>query len=164
MPIISIETTVKAPLEVCLDLSRSIDLHTISTKHTGERAVAGVTAGLIEFGETVTWRAKHLGVWQHLTSKITEYDRPHFFVDEMVSGAFKRFRHEHHFKQVNDGTLMLDVFNYTSPLGLVGKLADKVFLKSYMTRLLAERDRVIKQYAESGQWRNVVKIDRMIKG
>ncbi|WP_237144887.1 SRPBCC family protein [Pontibacter pamirensis] len=137
---------------------------TISTEHTGERAVAGVTAGLIELGETVTWRAKHLGVWQHLTSKITEYGRPYFFVDEMVSGAFKQFRHEHHFKQVDDATLMLDVFDYTSPLGMLGTLADKVFLKKYMTHLLTERDSVIKQYAESGQWRNVVKIDRIVRG
>jgi len=116
MPTITIETKVKAPLEVCFDLSRSIDLHTISTKHTGERAVAGVTAGLIELGETVTWRAKHLGVWQHLTSRITEYDRPYFFVDEMVKGAFKSFRHEHLFSEIVEGTLMLDVFDDTSPL------------------------------------------------
>ncbi|GAB3533162.1 hypothetical protein GCM10027443_18190 [Pontibacter brevis] len=160
MPIITIETTVNAPLEVCFDLSRSIDLHTISTKHTGERAVAGVTSGLIELGETVTWKAKHFGVWQHLTSKITEYDRPYFFVDEMVSGAFKRFRHEHHFSKIEEGTLMLDVFDYTSPLGFMGKMADWLFLKSYMTRLLSERDRVIKQYAESGQWKNVVRIEK----
>ncbi|PRX99266.1 hypothetical protein CLV24_1622 [Pontibacter ummariensis] len=164
MPAITVHTFVAAPIELCFDLSRSIDLHTISTKHTGERAVAGVTAGLIELGETVTWKAKHLGVWQHLTSKITEYNRPYYFVDEMVHGAFKRFRHEQCFKEMEGGTLMLKVFDYTSPLGILGSIVDKSFLESYMTRLLTKRDKVIKQYAESGKWERVLGIDKVVQG
>jgi len=152
MPIITLETVIQAPAEICFDLARSIDLHTISTRHTGERAVAGVVSGLIEQNQTVTWRAKHVGVWQHLTSKITAYDRPSYFVDEMVQGAFKRFRHEHHFKQADTSTLMIDKFDYTSPFGILGKAADSLFLKSYMTRLLSERNQVIQEYAESGKW------------
>ena len=149
MPTITIETLIQAPIEVCFDLSRSVDLHTISTKQTGERAVAGVMSGLIGLDESVTWKAKHFGVWQELTSKITEYDWPNEFVDEMVQGAFKLFRHEHHFKRSNGGTIMTDVFDYTSPLGALGVMADKLFLIAYMTRLLTERNQVIKDYAES---------------
>jgi ligand-binding SRPBCC domain-containing protein len=151
MPIITLNTIIQAPVEICFDLSRSIDLHTISTKHTGERAIAGVTSGLIGLGDTVTWRAKHFGIWQNLTSKITEYDHPHYFVDEMVQGAFSRFRHEHRFRQMDGGTNMTDVFDYASPLGALGKLSDVLFLKNYMMRLLEERNKVIKDYAESGK-------------
>jgi ligand-binding SRPBCC domain-containing protein len=152
MPIISLKTIIHAPVVICFDLSRNIDLHTISTRQTGERAVAGVTSGLIGLGETVTWRARHFGVWQHLTSKITEYARPNYFVDEMVQGAFNRFRHEHHFKQMDGSTIMTDVFDYSSPFGALGKLADVLILKKYMTRLLEERNKVIKDYAESGKY------------
>ena len=152
MPTISLVTTISAPIEVCFDLSRSIDLHIISTKQTGERAIAGVTSGLIGLGESVTWRAKHFGVWQRLSSRITEYERPCYFADEMVEGAFKRFKHEHHFQESgNSITLMRDVFDYTSPFGIIGKVADKLFLRKYMTQLLVERNSVIKHYAESGQ-------------
>lgn len=152
-----------APIEVCFYLSRSIDLHTISTRQTDEKVVAGVISGMIELNETVIWRAKHLGVWQHLTSKITAYDRPTYFVDDMVKGAFKRFRHEHLFKQQGTTTMVTDTFDYTSYLGILGKLADSLFLKTYMTRLLAERNRVIKEYAESRQWQEVLKISRAIQ-
>ncbi len=149
MPRIELLTKINAPIEKCFDLSRSIDLHLESTKQTGEEAIAGRTTGLIELGETVTWRAKHFGIRQSLSSKITQFDRPNLFVDEMVEGAFKCFRHEHHFIWVDDHTLMKDVFVFESPLGLLGKLADILFLKRYMIRLLMERNRVIKKAAEA---------------
>jgi ligand-binding SRPBCC domain-containing protein len=148
MPKIELLTEISAPIEKVFDLARSIDLHIESTKQTGEQAIAGKTSGLIELGETVTWRAKHFGIWQTLTSKITEYNYPNYFVDEMIQGAFKSIRHEHHFTRVSDGTLMKDVFVYQSPLGILGRLANVLFLKRYMTKLLEERNKVIRNNAE----------------
>lgn len=153
MPKIELKTEIKAPLERCFDLSLSIDLHMLSTQHTEEKAIDGVTSGLIGLGESVTWRAKHFGIWQTLTTKITDYQRPEFFADEMVKGAFKRFRHEHHFRQKRKNiTEMIDYFNYQSPLGLLGRLADSIFLKRYMKDLLEQRNRLIKEVAESDEW------------
>lgn len=129
MPRIYLETKISAPVGIVFDLSRSIDLHKISTEHTKEEAIAGKTSGLIALSETVTWRAKHLGFTQNLTSKITDFNYPFFFADEMAQGAFKEFRHEHHFECHENTTLMIDVFTYQSPLGFFGKLADFVFLK-----------------------------------
>jgi len=150
MPTIELITEINAPIETVFNLSRSIDLHMESTKQTGERAIAGRTSGLIELNENVTWRAKHFGIWQNLTSKITVFDFPNLFVDEMVSGAFKSFTHEHHFTSVDDDhTMMRDVFVFESPLGFLGELANKLVLIKYMTELLAERNRVIKVTAET---------------
>jgi ligand-binding SRPBCC domain-containing protein len=149
MPKIELFTKIYAPVEKCFDLSRSIDLHMESTKQTGEQAIAGRTSGLIELGETVTWRARHFGIWQTLTSKITEYDYPNFFVDEMVNGTFKSFLHEHHFKRLDDYTLMRDIFVFESPMGIIGSLFNNLVLKKYMTNLLKERNRVIKEFSES---------------
>tara|TARA_B100000508_G_scaffold140085_1_gene139968 strand:+ start:59855 stop:60331 length:477 start_codon:yes stop_codon:yes gene_type:complete len=156
MPEIELKTEIKASIDVVFDLSRSIDLHKISTQHTNETAIDGKTSGLIGDGEFVTWRAKHFGVYQKLTSKITEYNRPTLFVDEMVKGAFKSFRHEHHFEQRSEGTLMTDYFDYVSPYGWLGKLADMLFLKKYMTNLLKKRNEVIKSFAESGRYKEVI--------
>ena len=155
MPRIEIHTEIKADRQIVFDLSRSIDLHKISTEHTRETAIAGKTSGLIGLNETVTWRAKHFGVYQKLTSKITQYDRPNSFTDEMVSGAFAEFKHDHIFKELDSGTLMIDIFEYRSPLGILGKLADKVFLKKYMEELLETRNRIIKDFAETEKWKNV---------
>jgi ligand-binding SRPBCC domain-containing protein len=147
MPRIELTTRINAPEEKVFDLARSIDLHMESTKQTGEKAIAGKTTGLIGLGETVTWRAKHFGIWQTLTSKITEFDRPNLFVDEMVQGAFKSFRHEHHFIKVDNHTLMKDVFVFESPLGVLGRLFNWLVLTCYMTKLLEQRNRVIKKIA-----------------
>ena len=148
MPTIHLETFIKANQQIVFDLARSIDLHQISTAHTNEKAVGGKVSGLIELGESVTWEARHFGVLQRLTSKVTAMNPPDYFVDEMVSGAFRSFKHEHIFSAKGEGTLMIDIFSYVSPLGFLGMIADKLFLSAYMTKLLAIRNEVIRQYAE----------------
>lgn len=150
MPTITLQTYINADKQTVFDLARSIDLHQISTKHTNEKAIAGRTSGLIELNETVTWQARHFGITQKLTSKITEFENPDFFVDEMLSGAFKSIRHEHRFVKQGSGTLMTDIFNYVSPLGILGRMADVLFLSSYLKNLLLKRNAVIKEHAEKG--------------
>ncbi|QLG45643.1 SRPBCC family protein [Costertonia aggregata] len=156
MPKIELTTKIAAPIEIVFDLSRSIDLHKISTSHTNEEAIAGKTSGLIELNETVTWRAKHFGIYQELTSKVTGLERPNYFTDEMVKGAFKRFVHEHFFSEEKGCTIMNDVFDYDSPLGFLGKLVNFLFLKRYMSNLLEKRNETIKTFAESDNWEKVL--------
>ncbi len=156
MPRIKIQTEIKAHKQIVFDLSRSIDLHKISTKQTNEQAITGKTSGLIELNESVTWKAKHFGITQTLTSKITEFEKPNYFADEMVDGAFKKFKHEHHFADSQNGTLMTDFFDYVSPLGLLGKIVDKLFLKKYMAELLTKRNLVVKEFAESEKWKEII--------
>lgn len=156
MPDLHLETTINAPIEIVFDLARSIDLHILSLEHTSEKAIAGRMSGLVEKDETVTWRAKHLGITQELTSHITDVEPHHFFADEMKKGAFNSFRHEHHFKTLENGqTFMKDLFSYKSPLGILGKLADNLFLESYMTRLLEQRNLTLKHVAEDGRWKEL---------
>jgi len=147
--LIELSTHINAPIERVFDLARSIDLHLDSMSQTGERAIAGRMSGLIQPGETVTWRAKHFGIWQTLTSKITRFNYPNSFTDEMITGAFKSFTHEHLFIAINGQTVMKDVFSFESPLGIFGRLANFLFLGDYMTRLLEKRNEVIKRAAES---------------
>jgi ligand-binding SRPBCC domain-containing protein len=156
MPIIHIETLINAQVERCFDLSRSIDLHKISTSDTNETAIAGVLTGLIGLDEQVTWQATHFGIQQKLTSIITKYTYPTHFRDEQLKGIFHSFRHDHYFEATSAGTLMKDVFDYKSPHGFFGKIADFLFLKSYMQKLLFTRNQVIKEFAESDKWKEVL--------
>lgn len=151
MPVIKLETFIGAPQELCFDLARNVDVHMASTSETNERAVAGVTAGLMELGDEVTWEAKHLGVRQRFTSKITALERPRMFVDEMQRGAFKSLRHLHLFEAKDGGTLMIDEMTFNSPFGIFGRIADTVFLETYMRRFLIKHNEHIKRVAEERQ-------------
>ena len=157
MPVIELTTAIAAPVERVFDLSRSVELHTHSTSRTGEHAVAGVTSGLMGPGEEVTWRARHLGVWQSLTVRITAFERPTHFADVMLRGTFRRMEHHHYFEGSSNGTTMRDVFTYESPFGVFGRMADMLFLERYMRSFLIERNRVIKATAESGAWRQYLR-------
>lgn len=158
MPEIRLETFINAPVERCFDLSRSIDLHKLSLEHTGEKAIDGKTVGLIENGEFVTWQARHFGVKQKLSVKITAMNPPDYFCDEMTEGAFKIMRHEHFFESRENATLMIDKFYYEVPFGIFGAGFDYFVLKNYMKRLLERRNQVIKRIAESDDWKRLIKV------
>jgi ligand-binding SRPBCC domain-containing protein len=156
MALIHLTTFITAPVERVFDLTRSINLHRISNAHTGEKAIAGITNGLINEGETVTWQAKHLFKLRSFTSKITTMRRPDFFVDEMIQGDFTSFKHEHHFKSVENGTIMIDKVEFETPYAVAGKLFNKLYLTNYMKELLVKRNSVIKEYSETQKWRAIM--------
>jgi ligand-binding SRPBCC domain-containing protein len=149
MLVIRLWTLIAAPPDRVFDLARSIDAHQDSAQSTQERAVAGVTRGLIGLGEEVTWEARHFGMKQKLTVRITKFERPARFQDVMVSGAFKSMKHDHEFVPQPPGTLMVDRFEFESPFGIVGRIVDRLFLASYLRRFLVRRNEVLKNLAES---------------
>jgi ligand-binding SRPBCC domain-containing protein len=156
MALIYLETEIKAPIQRCFDLSRSIDLHTISTSTTNERAIAGVTGGLIGLHEEVTWRAKHLGFYQNFTSRITQFEYPNFFESTMIKGAFKSFIHKHEFVEKSGVTCMKDFCELKAPFGFIGNTVMSLGLLNYMRQLLEQRNRVIKRVAESDEWKLIL--------
>ena len=154
MPRIEIETWIDAPVGRVFDLARSIDAHVASTVGTGERAIAGRTSGLIEAGETVTWEARHFGIRQKFEVKITTCERPLLFADVMVRGAFSSMRHIHRFEERGGRTRMHDEFHYTGPLGILGRVTERLFLTRYMRRFLVRRANILKRLAETDEWRH----------
>lgn len=156
MPLIYLETKINSSIEICFDLSRSVDLHQILTAKSNEKAIEGKISGLINFGETVTWQAIHFGIKQKLTSKITQFQSPLYFRDEQVKGAFKYFVHDHNFEQRSSDVLMIDRFEFQSPYSFVGTIFNNIVLLKYMTKLLKERNRIIKEYAETEKWKLIL--------
>jgi ligand-binding SRPBCC domain-containing protein len=156
MPTIHLTTFVAAPPERVFDLSRSVDLHRKSMAGNEEEAIAGTTNGLIGLDDTVTWKAKHLMKTRILKSRITAMDRPFSFTDEMIDGDFKSLRHEHHFKRIENGTLLIDLFHFEAPYGGLGRLFNQFYLLGYMKKLLETRNQMIKEYAESEKWRFIL--------
>ncbi|UPK46573.1 SRPBCC family protein [Paenibacillus pabuli] len=144
------EIRIHAPIERCFDYARDIDIHTRTVwKHTREQAVAGVTTGRIGEGDKVTFEANHFGIRQKLTSRITEYNRPYLFVDQMEKGAFKSMRHEHSFSKLDEQTTcMRDTLRFEAPLGVLGWVAERAVLKKYMQAFLQSRNLKLKALIE----------------
>lgn len=154
MPTIVVNTDVAAPIHRCFDLARCVEFHCFSMRHTGERAVAGTTSGLLNLHDQITWEGRHLFIRQRLTSRITAMDTPHSFTDEMVRGAFHSFHHEHRFETIApQRTRVTDTFTFRSPLGPLGHLADALFLTRHMRTLLANHQHTLKATLESDHWR-----------
>jgi ligand-binding SRPBCC domain-containing protein len=156
MPKIIITTNINAPIQRCFDLARSIDLHQATSAITNEKAIAGTTSGLINKGEMVTWEATHFGIRQTLTSIITKMNAPFMFEDCMIKGAFKKIQHQHLFEEKNGQTIMMDVFLFESPYWILGNIFNYFVLTNYMKRFLEKRNRMIKQVAETEEWKKYV--------
>jgi ligand-binding SRPBCC domain-containing protein len=149
VPTIRILTPIAAPPALCFDLARDTTIHQRTLAHTGERVVVPPAHNPMQLGDTVTWEASHLGVRQRLTARITHLDPPRSFIDKQVRGAFASFTHIHEFIPAGHGTTMIDTFAYTAPLGPLGYLANLLFLRRYMHRLLRTRALALKHLAES---------------
>jgi ligand-binding SRPBCC domain-containing protein len=156
MPKIHLTTFIQAPAERVFDLCRNIDLHLHSMTKYKEEAVSGTQSGMVEKDDTVTWKAKHLGKTRMLRSKITSMKKPEMFVDEQLEGDFKVLKHEHHFKPCENGTIMIDLVHFETPYGGIGKFVNKAFLTRYMRKMLEQRNKVLKEYAESDKWKKIL--------
>jgi ligand-binding SRPBCC domain-containing protein len=153
MSFIQLTTFIEAPIERVFDLSRSIDLHKRSMQRFSEKSTAGKLTGLIELNETVTWQAKHLFKERFLTVEVTAMQRPYSFIDEQVTGDFASMKHEHYFKPVQNGTIMIDQFYFQAPYGTMGKWISRFYLTNYLKKLLEQRNHFIKEAAETNKWK-----------
>jgi ligand-binding SRPBCC domain-containing protein len=151
MTTINLSTKIKTHKQVIFDLSRNIDIHKLSTAKSNETAIDGLTSGLINIGETVTWRGKHFGFYLTHKSIISAMNLYDYFVDEMVEGKFKSFKHEHSFIDGNGFVLMIDKIQYQTPYGIFGRLFDVLILKKHLTNFITERNKVLKELAENHQ-------------
>lgn len=145
-----IVTSVAAPPRCVFDVSLDVEVHTNSMAGAGEEAVGGVRSGRLSLGDTVTWRARHFGVYWRMTSRIAAYDPPGYFVDEQIAGPFARWRHAHYFEpDGTGGTRMRDVVDFAAPLGLLGRVTELAVLNRYMVRLIRTRNDHVRAVAEA---------------
>ncbi|WP_432412838.1 SRPBCC family protein [Rasiella sp. SM2506] len=152
MTTIKLATKINATVENVFDLSRDIDFHQKSASQTDETAIGGVISGLINFGESVTWRGKHFGMYLHHTSKITTFERPSKFTDVMTKGHFTYFAHQHIFDTSEDGTLMTYILTYKTPFSIFGNLFDYFILKDHLTNFLKHRNFQLKKVIEKKEY------------
>lgn len=149
MATVRVETWIEASPEVCFDLARDVDAHARTLAETGETVTERPPHRLLEKGDVVTFRGRHFGIWFRHRAQITALERPRHFCDEMLSGAFRRFVHDHDFTPTDEGTQMTDTVSFRAPGGPIGWLVDRWILVPYLARVLRERGAALKREAEA---------------
>lgn len=152
---IKVTTTINTPIEIVFNNCRNIDIHQYSASKTNEKAIEGRTSGLINKGETVTWKGKHFGIYLKHQSIITEMDFPNYFIDEQLKGHFKSFKHQHFFIKKENLTIMTDILEYKTPFGFFGKLFNRLLLKNHLTKFIQNRNKIIKQITEKDSYAKI---------
>ena len=152
---IKVTTTINTPIEIVFNNCRNIDIHQYSASKTNEKAIEGRTSGLINKGETVTWKGKHFGIYLKHQSIITKMDFPNYFVDEQLKGHFKNFKHQHFFIKKENLTIMTDILEYETPFGFFGKLFNRLLLKNHLTKFIQNRNKIIKQITEKDSYAKI---------
>jgi ligand-binding SRPBCC domain-containing protein len=146
---IVIDTFIKAPPEICFDLALNVEAHAESAAFSGERVVEpGRLSGTLQSGDMIAFEGFHFGIRQRFVARIGEVERPSFFTDEMVHGIFKWLRHRHEFHERDGGTLMRDILEWEAPLGVFGRVADRLFLRRHMNWFVATKQSHLKVMAE----------------
>ena len=152
---IKVTTTINTPIEIVFNNCRNIDIHQYSASKTNEKAIEGRTSGLINKGETVTWKGKHFGIYLKHQSIITEMDFPNYFIDEQLKGHFKSFKHQHFFIKKENLTIMTDILEYETPFGFFGKIFNRLLLKNHLTKFIQNRNKIIKQITEKDSYAKI---------
>jgi ligand-binding SRPBCC domain-containing protein len=156
LPKLETEIIINAPKERCFLLSLSVDIQVVSAKAMKGKVVGGKTSGIMEPGDSVTWLAKHFGMFQKITVMIVKYKYPAQFTEEMLKGPFKSFKHEHYFDTISGKTLMKDVLKFESPASMFGKKVNFEYLERYLENYLEKRNNALKIFAESDRWQNIL--------
>ena len=156
MPTIHLTTFIAAPIERVFDLSRNLTIYKVLMQGRKEKFSSGAASNLVAHGETMTFHARHLGKTRIVTTRVVDLQKPSSFVQEQVKGDLVHFKHEHHFKGVENGTILIDMIDFEGPRDVIGKVLAKIYLKKYLENFIHKRNSLIQQYAESEKWRAVL--------
>lgn len=143
---IEVVTILDLPIEQAFDAHRDMTLHEKTQAIHKEKVVNDATNRLLELSDEVEFEAIHFGIKQRLRARVTHMEKPTFFRDEMLTGTFKSLTHEHHFKELSSNqTETRDILAFSAPFGPLGILAEQLFLRRYMHRLLVEKNTELKR-------------------
>lgn len=76
-------------------------------------------------------------------TEITHVEQGKYFIDEQRFGPYEFWHHQHHFKEIDNGTLMNDILTYGLPLGPIGRIANSVFVAKKVQEIFEFRKRKI---------------------
>lgn len=84
-----------------------------------------------------------LGIPLKWVTEITQVEHGSYFVDEQRYGPYSFWHHKHFFEKKDDGVLMTDLIHYGIPLGFIGRIANKLFVRNQLERIFEFRKQTV---------------------
>lgn len=106
-------------------------------------SMQGPVPGQMQRGTIIRYRLRLFGIPVYWRTLISEWEPPLRFVDIQQKGPYRLWRHEHTFRPVEGGTLMRDVVEYHIPLGILGHVAQRLFVRRQLMAIWRYRERKI---------------------
>lgn len=102
-------------------------------------------------GMIITYKLRPmLGVPVSWMTEITHVEDHEFFVDEQRVGPYKLWHHQHHVREIEGGVAMRDIVTYQPPLGILGGIANSIFIKKQLQSIFNYRSAALEQ--RFGRW------------
>lgn len=95
-------------------------------------------------GMIITYKVSPIfNIGMHWMTEISQVKEFEYFVDDQLSGPFKIWHHQHHFKEIPGGVEMTDILHYEIPLGFLGKLAGLLFVNKRVRQIFEYRKKAL---------------------
>jgi ligand-binding SRPBCC domain-containing protein len=78
-------------------------------------------------------------------TEITHVKEKSHFVDEQRFGPYAFWHHEHNFKAIEGGVKIEDILHYAAPLGLLGKIAEILYVDNKVKQIFEYRYHKLKE-------------------
>jgi ligand-binding SRPBCC domain-containing protein len=156
MPDLHLTTVIHAPIQRVFDLARCVSLYKRHFDHHHITPANGKTSGVLDLRDYTLWQGKIGSKKRQFVLDISQMDKPGFFRDDMRKDFFESYSHEHFFREIDNGTIMIDQVSFVLPHGLIGKLVNQSCAEKYISQYLKERNAMIKEYAEGNNWQAIL--------
>lgn len=122
------------------------NLKEITPEHLGFRITSKYHGKEMYPGQIISYIVRPvLGIPLEWVTEITHVEDRHFFVDEQRFGPYAFWHHQHIFREVDGGVEMRDIVHYKVPLGILGDIANALFVKHELKRIFDHRYQVLEQ-------------------
>jgi ligand-binding SRPBCC domain-containing protein len=121
-------------------VSNPVNLKEITPKYMGFDILTKDLPAQIYQGMIIQYHVKPvLGIKTLWVTEITQVSHQKYFVDEQRIGPYKIWHHQHLLKENSEGVLMEDIISYQPPFGLIGSIANKLFIEKQLTAVFDYR-------------------------
>lgn len=126
--------------------SQPDNLAKITPSHMNFKILARSDAGEMYPGMITTYKLSPLfDLKVNWATEIAQIKEHKYFIDNQIQGPYKIWHHEHHFKEIENGTEVRDVLFYEVRFGIIGQILHRLFIRKRIEDIFNYREEKIKE-------------------